>query len=191
MNRRDALSRVALLLGGTVIGGSVFLEGCKPADKKYGTETKFSAEDIAYLDEIAETIIPTTNTPGAKAAKVGAFMTVMVNDCYDEDNQKAFKEGMGKLNSESKKKFEKDFMEITPAQRKELLTALDGEQKAYAKTKKKEDPNHYFRLMKELTLLGYFTSEIGATQALRYLPVPGRYDGNVPYKKGDKAWATS
>ena len=53
-----------------------------------------------------------------------------------------------------------------------------------------EIPNHYFKLMKELTLLGYFSSEIGATKALRYIAVPGHYDGNLPYKKGDKAWAT-
>jgi hypothetical protein len=71
-----------------------------------------------------------------------------------------------------------------------LLTALDKEQKAYQDKKAKDDPSHYFRMMKELTLLGYFTSKEGATMALRYKAVPGRYDGNVPYKKGDKAWAT-
>jgi hypothetical protein len=191
MNRRDALSRVALLLGGTIIGGTVFLEGCKPGDKKYGTSESFTPEDIAYLDEISETIIPTTNTPGAKAAKVGTFMTVMVNDCYDENDQKIFKEGMGKLNAASDKKFNSGFMDITPAQRTELLTEIDKEQTRYTKEKKKEDPNHYFRMLKELTLIGYFTSEVGATQALKYLPVPGRYDGDMPYKKGDKAWATS
>jgi hypothetical protein len=191
MNRRDALSRVALLLGGTIIGGTVFLEGCKPADKKYGTAETFTPDDIAYLDEISETIIPTTNTPGAKAAKVGTFMTVMVNDCYDEKDQKIFKEGMGKLNAASDKKFSNGFMDISAAQRTELLTEIDKEQLEYNKTKKQEDPNHYFRMLKELTLIGYFTSEVGATQALRYLPVPGRYDGDMPYKKGDKAWATS
>jgi hypothetical protein len=191
MNRRDALSRVALLLGGTIIGGTVFLEGCKPADKKYGSTETFTPDDIAYLDEISETILPTTNTPGAKAAKVGTFMTVMVNDCYDNNDQKIFKEGMGKLNSASDKKFSNGFMNITPAQRTELLTEIDKEQTEYAKSKKEKDPNHYFRMLKELTLIGYFTSEVGATQALRYLPVPGRYDGDMPYKKGDKAWATS
>jgi hypothetical protein len=190
MDRREALSKVALLLGGTVIGGTVFLQGCKPGDKKYGATETFSPEDIAYLDEVAETIIPTTSTPGAKAAKVGVFMTVMVNDCYTKQDQKTFKEGMGKLNEASDKQFKSGFMDITPEQRKQLLTELDKEQKEYTKAKKKEDSNHYFRMLKELTLLGYFTSEIGATQALRYLPVPGRYDGDLPYKKGDRAWAT-
>jgi hypothetical protein len=68
---------------------------------------------------------------------------------------------------------------------------LDKEQKAYSKTKKEKEPNHYFKMVKELTLLGYFTSEVGCTKALRYLPVPGKFIGDYPYKKGDKAWALS
>jgi hypothetical protein len=190
MNRRDALSRVALLLGGTVIGGELFLSGCTSADKKIGQSVDFTADDLAYLDEIAETIIPATDTPGAKEAKVGQFMGVMVKDCYKPNEQKVFLEGMNKLNEASKKKFSGNgFMKITPEQRKELLNELDKEQKTYAKDKKKEDDPHYFTLMKQLTLLGYFTSEPGATKALRYVPVPGRFEACIPYKKGDKAWA--
>ena len=74
MNRRDALARVALIMGGTVLGAEAFLSGCTTAK----TGLKFSVDDIAFLNEVAETIIPTTNTPGAKEAKVGEFMSVMV-----------------------------------------------------------------------------------------------------------------
>ena len=88
MNRRDAISRVALILGGTVVGANIFLEGCKPADRKQISGLDFKPEDIAYLDEIADTILPTTaSSPGAKAAAVGTFMTVMVKDCYDKEDQ--------------------------------------------------------------------------------------------------------
>ena|SRR2546421_9298506 len=187
MHRREALQRVAVILGGTVIGADLFLTGCKNEEKK--TSVTFSQEDIPYLDEIADTIIPTTDTPGAKAAEVGKFMTVYVNDCYDEKNQKVFHEGMGKLNDASKKKYDGVFMKLTPQQKHDLLVELDKEQKDYSKNKKPDDPQHYFRLMKELTLLGYFTSKIGATQALRYIETPGRYEGCIPYKKGEKAWA--
>jgi hypothetical protein len=188
MNRRDAIQRVALLVGGTVIGAEFFLSGCK-ANDKYGASLEFTEKDIAFLDEIAETIIPQTDTPGAKAAKVGEFMTVMVKDTYNEKQQKAFLEGMTKLNEASKAKYKDGFMAITPEQRKELLTELDKEAKEYNQNKKKEDPPHYFALMKQLTLLGYFTSEVGATQALNYVAIPGRYDACIPYNEGDKAYA--
>ena len=59
------------------------------------------------------------------------------------------------------------------------------------KDPKKEIPKHYFTMMKELTLTGFFTSEVGATKALRYVAVPGKFEGSVPYTKGEKAWATS
>lgn len=169
-----------------MIGGSAFLTGCKSDTGKPG---EWTTDDIAYLDEIADTILPATSTPGAKAAKVGQFMTVMVNDCYEEKDQKVFREGMDKLNKAAKDKFSNEFVKLTPQQRHDLLLALDKEQKDYTANRKEDQPNHYFRMMKELTLLGYFTSEIGSTQARRYVPVPGRYDGCIPYQKGEKAFA--
>ena len=187
MRRREALQRVAVILGGTVIGADVFLSGCKTEEKK--TSMTFTQEDIPYLDEIAETIIPTTDTPGAKAAEVGKFMTVYVTDCYKDEDQKVFHEGMGKINENADKKFKKEFMKLSAQEKHDLLVELDKEQKEYQKTRKKEDPQHYFRMMKELTMLGYFTSKIGATQALRYQETPGHYEGCIPYTKGEKAWA--
>lgn len=204
MERRDAVKYISVLFGGALIGGDAFLLGCRSAT---GKTNWLSAESIAYLNEIAETILPQTATPGAKAANVGQFMTVMVNDCYEEGDQKAFKEGMDKLNEASKKQYSKIFMEITPEQRKELLIATDKEAKEFQKkvgdfakqesekekvdtkyVKQKMSP-HYFTMMKQLTLLGFFTSKEGATQALRYKAVPGKYEGCIPYKKGDRAWA--
>ena len=118
-------------------------------------------------------------------------MKTIVNDCYDEQDQKLFIAGMKTLDDASKaKNGGRSFLESTPEQRHNLLVDLDKEQKEYTANKKSGDPAHYFRMMKELTLWGYFTSEAGATKALRYVAVPGRYDGCVPYKKGDKAWAT-
>ncbi|HXB31048.1 MAG TPA: gluconate 2-dehydrogenase subunit 3 family protein [Puia sp.] len=191
MNRREALSSVALLLGGTIIGAEMFLSGCTNENKKIGTlGLDFSPEDTSFLDEVGETIIPATDTPGAKDAKIGEFMHTIVRDCYNKTDQDIFIAGMAKLNDASKTMNGKYFLESSPEERKKLLIALDKEQKDYAASKKPTDPTHYFRMMKELTIWGYFTSEPGATKALRYIAVPGRYEGCIPYKKGDKAWAT-
>ncbi|TDO26390.1 gluconate 2-dehydrogenase subunit 3 family protein [Sediminibacterium goheungense] len=188
MNRREALSSVALLLGGTLIGSTAFLTGCKTSGTDSGIS--FSPEEISFLNEVGETILPATSTPGAKEAKVGEFMSVYVADCYEAKDQVIFKEGFKKLDEASKKKHNKTFLESSPEERHALLVDLDKEVKEYQKTKKEEDPNHYFRMMKELTLMGFFTSEVGATKALRYVAVPGKYEGCIPYNKGDKAWAT-
>ena len=118
-------------------------------------------------------------------------MAVMVRDCYTSADQKIFMNGLTQLDKDCVKQNGKAFLACDAAQRTAFLTALDKEQKAFTTHQRPDDPAHYFRMMKELTLLGYFTSEVGATKALRYLPVPGRYDGDVPYKKGDRAWATT
>lgn len=204
MERRELLKMIAVLTGGALIGGDVFLSGCKTSTKK-GTGL-LSADVIALLDEVGDTIIPTTDTPGAKAAKVGEFMNVYVTDCYRADQQKAFTEGLVTLNKACDKQFGKDFTKLSAAERTTLLTALEKEAKDYnqqitdkekpareqAKKELKEfygAPLHYYTMIKQLTLMGYFTSEIGMTKALRLLPVPGKYDGAYPYKKGDKAWS--
>ena len=214
ISRREAILRMSVLLGGVaLIGSGALISGCK-AEKTGTVGAPFTADDIAYLDEIADTILPTTSTPGAKAAKTGAFMALMVTDTYHEDDDKTFREGMRKLDDLSKQKNGgASFMKATPAQRLALLQQLDKEQhdfseKQRAERRKKSDafinstqqqntatqngnepPNKYFRMMKELAVLGYFTSEVGMTQALQYVEAPGRYDPCVPYKAGERDWA--
>ncbi|MGG9961274.1 gluconate 2-dehydrogenase subunit 3 family protein [Ferruginibacter sp. SUN106] len=204
MERRELLKMIAVLTGGVVIGGDVFLSGCT---NKEADASTFSASNIALLDEVGETIIPTTSTPGAKATKIGEFMKTIVTDCYNADQQKAFGDGLAGLNAACEKANGKSFMDATPDQRKAFLIGLEKEAKEYnkqrdekekdarEKARKDMDPNfvsapsHYYSMLKQLTLWGYFSSEIGSKQALRFLPIPGHYDGALPYKKGDKAWA--
>ncbi len=182
INRREALRYTALMLGGSVIGANAFLTGC--ASKNDGT-TLLSEADLVLLDEIGETILPeSSRSPGAKAAQIGAFMQTMIIDCYSEGEQKIFMAGIEDVRRESKGRYRQDFLTLTSAERFELLSDFD---KVSRENKEKEQP-HFFKMMKQLTILGYFTSEIGVTQAMRYDPAPGSYDGCVQYRDGDKAW---
>jgi hypothetical protein len=236
ISRREAIRRVSALLGGVAfVGGNRLLAAVENASLPAGgTVGEFTVADIAFLDEIAETILPETKTPGAKAAKTGAFMALMVTDSYWPAEQKVFREGMRKVDEAMKKAHNVSFMQATPAQRIAVLTVLDREQKRVMDardaaerkekglaplpvddTASKADPNlqgdqnenlppvagvsalgeapkkaaHYFRMMKELALLGYFTSEIGYTKVMRYAEVPGRFDPCLPYTPGEPAWA--
>lgn len=211
MDRRELLKMIAVLTGGVVIGGEVFLTGCKAGGK---ADLGFTTSNISLLDEVAETIIPATATPGAKAAAVGEFMKVMVTDCYTEPQQIAFTNGIASLDEGCKKANGKPFMDCTPEQRHEFLVSLEKEAKEFntkrdlADKPKREAtdktnssfpwkdqkefqaaPSHYYTMMKQLTLLGFFTSKTGMTETLRHAPVPGKFDGAFPYAKGDKAWA--
>ena len=198
MNRRDALGRVALLMGGAITAPTMiaFLDGCKTKDAATaGANFAFDADQLTLVSEVAEVIIPKTDTPGAKEAKVGEFVQKMLKDCYYEKDQKSFMDGLAKLQ-------DKNFMKASAEEQTALLTTSEKEsmdeltkigderKKAREAGKTFEEPGvPFFRLMKELTLLGYFTSEQGAQQALVYVPVPGRYDGCIDLKAGQKAWA--
>lgn len=190
MNRREAIERVALLVGGAVIGGQLFITGCKPSPTV--VNSLFNSDQVAFLNEVGETILPETKTPGAKTANVGGFMAIMVQDCYTPEEQQIFIAGLKQIDVESQKKFSKNFLDCDATQRTALLTELDKAQKQENAIKPKPGTQYkYFSMFKQMTLLGYFTSEAGATKALRYVAIPGHYDGNLPYKKGDKAWALS
>ena len=187
INRREAIKRVTALLGGVVfVGTSDLLTAVEHAHaraaRSHAQVGAFSAQDVALLDEVADTILPETKTPGAKAAHVGPFIALMVTDTYDDQQQGIFRDGIRKLNDAG-------FIAKTPAQRLAFLEQLDREQKAYMDTRAQATPPHYFRMMKELTLFGYFTSEIGCTQAMRYRETPGRFDPCLPYTPGETTWA--
>ncbi len=212
MDRRELLKMIALVTGSAFIGGEFLLSGCK-SEPKLGGAT-FNESDISFLNEVGETILPkTAKSPGAKAAEIGKYMQVMVTDCYTPEDQETFHQGIKKLDEACQQMHKTSFMDATSQQRHDLLVSLDKEAKEYQKTKsefdkaenekekaeiakgnkdykKEKKSSHYFTMMKQLTLHGFFTSKVGATEALRYVAVPGKYEGCIPYNKGDRAWAT-
>jgi hypothetical protein len=212
LSRREVVQRVSALLGGAaLVGGDHLLAFTVDTDARalamaQGVGT-FSAADVALLDEIAETILPETSTPGAKAAKTGAFMALMVSAAYSDRNRDIFSIGLRRIDQVCLQQYGVPFMKAPPAARLSLLEALDREQRTatearadpprsrvpadepVALSEREREAPHYFRLMKELALQGYFTSEIGYTRAMRYTEVPGRFDPCVTLAPGDTSWA--
>ena len=135
MNRRDALKSVVLLMGGTVLGSTAILTGCAPDSQL--KDLNFSAEDLSFLDEIGETIIPTTDTPGAKATKIGEFIQMMVKECYDADQQTTFINGLNTIRTNFKAEKGVEFMEGTPEDR---LAFLNGLHQKYVASGEESNP---------------------------------------------------
>lgn len=207
ITRREAVQQVAALLGGAALTGGdrlaawSFDAGALVQTMQRGVGV-FSAADVALLDEIAETILPETSTPGAKAAKTGAFMALAASDVYTLEHQAVFRDGLRQVDDAARSAHGVGFMQASPAQRLTVLQALDREQQAVMDARRPSPsprapapagetngPPHFFRLMKELAMLGYFTSEIGCTKALQYVESPGRFDPCAPFQPGDRAWA--
>jgi hypothetical protein len=184
INRREAVQRVAALMGGMISAPA--MAGIMGQKTNNGTFVSFTADQTTLIASIADVIIPTTKTPGAKAAGAEKFIINVVQDCYTKADQETFYAGLTKLDVDCKTKTGKGFVEATEIQKKEVLTACMLEGDAARKAKKGSIP--FFFMIKELATTGYFTSKIGATEALEYLPIPGKFDGCMPLGPNQKTW---
>ncbi len=182
MTRRDAIRRAAMIVGGSIAFPDLLRAWEYPTIENL--DFRMSAAMDELLAEIAETIIPTTDTPGAKAAGVVPVIKKIVADCLESADQNRFFTGLEAIDGKATGMMQKGFVACAAADRLAILQAVE---KDYAADK---TAHAYWMQIKGLVITTYFTSEIGCTQALRYEPVPGRYDGSAPYKKGGKAWAT-
>ncbi len=175
MNRRDAIQRATMLLGGVL--AAPIMAGAMGEVLNTGESLPVSATQESLLAELADVIIPDTKTPGAKAAGVEKFIVRVMRDCYEKPEQEKFYAGLSKLNTDAQARFGKNFGELVSEQKIDLVKQVSLENKSF------------FLTMKSLTVTGYFISEIGATQALEYVAIPGRFEACIPLKPGQKAWA--
>ena len=201
MNRRNAVAQLSLLLGGTLsfptLRAMSRLERGRVATP---TRAGFSLtnEQRSLVAEIAEQIIPKTDTPGAIEAGVPDFIEMMLRDCYRQPEQENFMAGIEQAQQQN-------FLSQSQAQKVETLKHLEADTKeqmrAYQVKQTKMGDNEdkevmkaqlkglpFWRLMKELTLLGYFTSEKGLTASFDYVPVPGKFE-LIKLKPGQKVYA--
>lgn len=201
INRRNAITQLSLLLGGTLSLPTV--QAMNRLEKREiaipeNSRFLFSNEQRSLIAEVAEQIIPKTDTPGAIEAGVPAFVEMMLQDCYKEPEQQSFLAGVAQLQQQ-------DFLSQNAAQKVEMLKKLEADtkeqMKAYQVKQTKMGDNEdkevmksqlkglpFWRLMKELTLLGYFTSEKGLNANFEYVPTPGKFE-LIKLKPGQKLYA--
>jgi hypothetical protein len=191
INRRQALRRVGALLGGIVSAPTVagVLSGCERMAGPDWSPQTLSAAQNRMVDTISEIIIPTTDTPGASAANVNRFIDAMVGESYPPDDRDRFLQGLENLDARCKDDYEAPFADCTEAQQQALVGELDDEHFGPDAPEFDRDAPPFFRMLKELVIIGYYTSEIGATQELKTNTVPGYHDGDVPYDEIGRAWA--
>lgn len=189
MNRRETLKGIGMALGGSMLSGSVLSDYIRIAGSvKKGAEWApriVPARHAALLPELVETIIPATDTPGAKEALVHVFVDLYVKDCYPKAQQEVFLKGLDSIDERSRKASSRPFPELSKDARVALLTAIEKE--SWVNNEPLE--RSFIKMLKNLTLLGFYSSKPGATQAAEYERSPGPFEGCIDLKPGQKGEA--
>ncbi|HEY6208787.1 MAG TPA: gluconate 2-dehydrogenase subunit 3 family protein [Gemmatimonadales bacterium] len=190
IDRREALRRAALLLGGALAAPTVagVLAGCEARSVPDAAwrPRALTPDQADLVATIADHILPETDTPGARAVGVHRFIDAMLAESYAAEDRARFLAGLADVDARARQTCGRAFLQCTTTDQRGLLLQMDRE--AFATTPAPEEAP-FFRTMKELTLVGYYTSEVGATRELRHAPVPGRFDGCVPLAEIGRAWA--
>jgi len=200
MNRREAIQKAAMTLGYAVTASAAFgvLHGCKAKPDLVYKPDFFTEDQALTISELAEIIMPKTSTPGAKDVGVPGFIDDLLKTTYSKEEQEKFLKSLAKFDEESRKTYgdifgllkKEDQLAFVKKKHDEALSE-EGAKRApgFRSYAGKKNENPFVLTIKELTLLGFFTSEPGATQVLQYNQVPGPYHGCVPLEKVGKAWA--
>lgn len=184
LSRRDAIRGLTFTFGVAATGFAGRAMAAAPA--LAWTPTALTPDQARLVEVVAELIIPKTDTPGAREAGVPQFVDRALADYYDKPRADRLRAGLARMDADARAAHGDVFAALTPEQQTELLNGYDRE----ASAGQTSDGGHFFPLLEDLVTVGYFTSEPGATVALRYDPVPGAYHGCVPLAELGRGWAT-
>jgi hypothetical protein len=190
MNRRKALVGISLFTGGALASfvGFKWL--------KFNTSPSFDdlVKSKKLLASLADCILPKTDSPSASECMVHEFIIKMIVESTDVHTQNNFITGLVEVEEYSSSAFNKSFSDCSNIEKKQTMSYFFEKDKKHSgilgKIQKKIVGKSFFTVLKEYTVIGYFTSEQGATQALRYSLVPSKYNACLPYVTGEKSWAT-
>jgi hypothetical protein len=180
MHRRNLFKKlgVVALYGSFPSVLSEFLSSCNNSDRIQRAGF-FSNDEFQLLNQLIDIILPRTTTPGGIDVRAPYFVDLVVRDCMNATDQQTIKKGLHYFKDADGKKF----LSLNADEQKRIVSDLD--KKAFDD----ENSNLWYRILKKLTIIGYFTSREGMSTALNYVQVPGDYKASIPYKKGDKAMA--
>lgn len=182
MNRREAVRATAAAVGGILLTSNGLLVACAREPEQH-TRGVLTASDQSLIEEIADTLLPTTpSSPGARAAGAGAAINLLLTDCYEPEAQARVVNGLTELRRTCDARCGDSFAALPRKDRERFLREIDNEARSAG-------DKHYFGLMRELALRAYFSSEVGMTKARRWVLVPGKWVGCVPLAPGQPAWA--
>lgn len=200
MNRREAIQRTAMILGYAVSGPALIgvLNGCKATPEVAFAPEFLTMDQALLIEELTEIIIPRTETPGAKDVGVPMFIDKMLKDVYSKEDQERFVKNLTAFDEDARKTYGDNFAALGQDDKHthfkkhhdETFKNMAGGFSAAWWNAGGQTSKPFMVEIKELTLLGFFTSEPGATQVLQYNQVPGPYKGCVPLAEVGKQWAT-
>lgn len=191
ISRRKAIWGILL----TAAGGALTYSGIK----WYGW---YKAPDLRYLESsapliaaLSETIIPATDTPGARDAQVQDFIIRMVRDCADTRTANVFVDGLKDVETYSMGHYNKTYPQCSMDEQHAIMKHFEEKGASFNGIAGKAQTllmgRSFFSILKDYTVEGYCTSEPGATKGLAYLAVPGAFHGCIPMQPGQRGWATN
>ena len=181
MERRLAIKQILIMAGGLALLPSCLREAGKASIQLKNIVVNLDQELL--LAEIAETIIPKTNTPGAKDLKLHLFVLKMLDDCHDEKDQQLFLKGLDRLKDLAQEQYSSSFANMTVADRQKLLIHLEEMKVKDVKGQKDDDElSTFYSIMKRRTLGGFLNSKYVMSNITKWELVPGRYNGYYPVK---------
>ncbi len=190
MNRREALRRTASVTG-IAISSSIslgLLKGCTPSGNPTWPPMFLKKDEIKLVSSIAEIILPTTETPGALDVHVPEFVDLMLRDYISDEEKTDFRDGLKAIVKTVDQEYSDSFIDCPIDERIKIIQSLEeGTVKQYSQTSK----NSFYRIIKQLTILGYYTSEYVMQNMLDYHPIPGRQEGCIPLSEEGKLFVTN
>ena len=186
IDRKEAIKRTGLLLGGVVFAPNILgvLQGCRASPGNWEL-VLFSPDQARVVTALADVILPADGTPAASEVGVPKFIEMIVNEVYSENQRQKFIEGLNKFSEDYLSEFQVEYYNGTD---EDQYNFTYHKNQIAIEEDLEESP--FILTFKEMAMLGYFTSELGATEVLRYKAIPGYYDACMPIEKVGRTWAT-